>query len=470
MSIPPRLGELGGMSKVSRHRSILWLVTLPWLVCGISPAVAPAGAANADEAIDIDALTARARRAGLRTLESRRLVLVTDRPQRDDDGVSELPAVFDQAFDTWCRHFRIAPETLPTWRAFGCLVVDRERFRAAGLLPPEIPEFANGYCDRNRFWLLDQSNPAYRRHLLLHEGVHAFTLTARSLAAPTWYTEGIAEHLATHRLERDTQGDPRFVPTAIPRQAADVEQLGRIEQLRRLRIGREAPSLEDVFSTPPGDHRDLSAYAASWAAVTLLSGHPAHAETFARLEAGGLGPDLTARLAALPAWNAARAGRDFDAFTQELDYGYDLPRMAIDWAAGVALVRPEAIAVDPARGWQNTGLAVRAGAEITVSATGRYRIGVLEDTPPGETTVLESEASGISLRWYRGRPIGRLLVAQWNAAPADGDRPRFEILAAGPQATFRAVVDGPLYCRINEPPGALADNAGRLSVTLAPAP
>jgi hypothetical protein len=463
-----RLGELSGMSRCCHPSSVAWLAALSWFICSAEPAIEPARAALAGEVIDIDALAARARRAGLRTLTGRRLVLVTDRPHRDDDGVDRLPVVFDQAFDTWCQHYGIDPDSLPDWRAFGCLVVDRERFRAAGLLPAEIPEFSNGFCDRNRFWLVDQSNPDYRRHLLLHEGVHAFTLTVRDLATPTWYTEGIAEHLATHRLEADARRGIRFVPTAVPERATDVEQLGRIERIRRLRLDREAPALEEVFATPPGDHRDLAAYASSWAAVTLLAGHPVHAAAFARLERGGLGPDFTARLTGHAGWDPHRVERDFDAFTQEVDYGYDLPRMAIDWSAGSPLEGPVSFTVDPSRGWQNSGVRLRAGERVVVSATGRYRIDSVASTPPGRAILIESGGDGISLRWYRGRPIGRLLVAQWNDTPADGDRPRFEILAAGASGSFPAITDGPLYCRINESPGALADNAGALSVTVSP--
>ena len=48
--------------------------------------------------VDVPALEARARRAGLRMLAGNHLVLVTDRPLRAGDGVEELPAVFDQAF------------------------------------------------------------------------------------------------------------------------------------------------------------------------------------------------------------------------------------------------------------------------------------------------------------------------------------------------------------------------------------
>jgi len=65
---------------------------------------------------------------------------------------------------------------------------------------------------------------------------------------------------------------------------------------------------------------------------------------------------------------------------------------------------------------------------------------------------LESEPGGISIEWYRGRPSGRLLAAQW-AEPDDGSRPRFVVVAEGAAGDFTAVADGPLF-KVNEPPGA----------------
>lgn len=436
----------------ARGPAIAWFL----IVVGHACAVLIGRAAGAES---VEALAERAERAGLRLLAGERLVLATDRPVRDGDGIAELPVVFDQAFDAWCRHYRLDPDRLDAWRAFGCLIVDRERFRAAGLLPDDVPEFVNGFCDRQRLWLADQSNPAYRRHLLLHEGVHAFTITVRDLAAPAWYMEGIAEHLATHRLD-DDEGAPRFVPTPVPERAGDAEQFGRIEALRSLQAAGSAPSLADVFAQSHGDHRALSAYAASWAAVTLLALHPAHANTFARLEQGPLSPGMNARLVTLPGWDPARASRDFDAFTQDVDYGYDVPRMAIDWSPGRPLRGEDRVEVDAAAGWQNTHIALEAGHTYGIEATGRYRIGSLADTPPGRTTILESEADGISLRWYRGRMIGRLLVAQWRERDDAGRRPGFEVLAEGAAAEFTALEDGTLYVRVNEAPGDLSDNVG----------
>ena len=445
------MGELGTM-RASRRLRAAWSWLLAMLTA--APAVPPTRA----DLVDVAAATAVARRGGLRLLESRRLVLVTDRPPRDGDGVEDLPRIFDEAVAAWCDHYSVEPDALADWRCLGCLVVDRERFRAAGLLPPEIPAFVNGFCDRNRFWLMDQPNPAYRRHLLLHEGAHAFTLTVRGLATPVWYNEGIAEYLATHRL--DDAG--RFVPTPIPARADDVEQLGRIERIRELRAAGGVPALADVLAVQPAVHHDIAAYASSWAAVALFRGHPAYAASFAELERGRLGSDFNERVAAMPGFDAARAARDFDALTDDLDYGYDFGRSAIDWSPGRPLDGPVRVAVRAGRGWHNTGIRLRAASRCRLRAEGRCTLGRIADT------TIETEADGVSLDWYRGRPIGRLLAAQWVEAPPQGGRPRFVVLGEGAAAAITAAVDGPLFLRVNEPPADLADDAGEFTVELSP--
>ncbi len=434
-------------------------------LAALLPLACPAAAAPAD----IGPLARLAREAGLRLLEGRHLVLATDRPVRDGDGVAELPAVFDEAFTAWCGHYGMNPAEHADWRCFGCLVVDRERFRTAGLLPDTVPPFENGFCDRNRFWLVDQSSPAYRRHLLLHEGVHAFTLTLRELATPVWYNEGIAEYLATHRLARE--GDAvRFAWTPIPAQPDDVEQLGRIEKLRELRSERGLPALDAVLALPVGRHGAIADYAASWATVALLANHPAYARGFAALERGPLGPDFNARLAALPGWDPDRAARDYAAFIDDIDYGWDFSRMAIDWSPGLPLTRRVTLTVDASQGWQNSGVAAAAGRRYAFTATGRVGLGSVTDATSGTVTPLESEADGISLEWYRGQPTGRLLIGQWVERSAEGEPPRFVVLATGAQGELTAVADGPLHLRLNGPPGRLAERDGTLSVTVSPLP
>ncbi|MFM7034685.1 MAG: hypothetical protein ACKOYJ_05755 [Planctomycetia bacterium] len=408
---------------------------------------------------DVPTLAAAARRSGLRVIEGSRLVLATDRPIRPGDGIDDLPRWFDEAFLAWCRHYRIDPATHHDWRSFGCLIVDRERFRAAGLLPDTLPDFTNGFCDRNRFWLMDQSNPDYRRHLLLHEGVHAFTITLRDLDAPPWYAEGIAEMLATHRLEPDAHGTQQLIITPIPRSAADVEQLGRIEAIRRLRTAGLAPSLEDVFAMRAAPHGDLAAYASSWAVVALLSRHPRHAGMFATMERGPLDATMTGRLTGSTGWDAATASRDFDAFTDDVDYGYDITRSAIDWALAPRLEDRVTLRVAADRGWQNAGVSLARGDRYSIQASGRVVIGTTGDI------TIESEPDGISLDWYRGRPVGRLLAAQWVEGD-EGSRPRFIVLAEGASGDITARADGPIYFKINEPPGALADNKDSFTVNI----
>lgn len=413
--------------------------------------VAPAPTLTASEFI------ARARRAGLQLFEGRHLVLATDRPPRDSDGLEELSRMFDEAFEAWCRHYGLVANDHAAWRTLGCLVVDKSRFEAAGLLPDGIPDFANGFCANDRFWMMDQSNPAYRRHLLLHEGVHAFTLTLRGLATPAWYTEGIAECLATHRLE-----DGRFISTPIPRSADDVEQLGRIEHVQKLVRAGKAPALRDVFATQPSLHRSIASYAASWAAVAMLSGHPRYAAGFATIERGPLDAAFTERLSRIEGWDAATAARDFAAFLDDLDYGYDFATYAIDWKPALPLGSQANLAVAAGRGWQHAGVSLEAGRRYSLTATGRSQLGRIG------SRVIESGADGISLDWYRGRPIGRLLVAQWVEEP--GRQPGFRVLAEGGKAEFAAATTGPVYLRINEAPAACSDSAGTLDVRLSPLP
>ena len=118
----------------------MWLTVVTVLAMPFGVALPAAGVA--DErllVVKVEPLVALARRAGLRVLAGRRLVLVTDRPERAGDGVADLPTIFDQAFTTWCDHYGLTAADTGDWQALGCLVVHRERFREAGLLPADIP-------------------------------------------------------------------------------------------------------------------------------------------------------------------------------------------------------------------------------------------------------------------------------------------------------------------------------------------
>jgi len=63
--------------------------------------------------------------------------------------------------------------------------------------------------------------------------------------------------------------------------------------------------------------------------------------------------------------------------------------------------------------------------------------------------------------------VGRLLAGQW-VTPVGGGRPRFEVVAEGRRADVAPLVDGPLFFKVNQAPGRLADHAGSYRVELRP--
>ena len=89
------------------------------------------------------------------------------------------------------------------WQVTGCLMKRQERFQAAGLLPRDLPQFLqSGYARTIEFWLDEQNerllSPAFaaaRRDARLH------VLADVRRVWPSWYFEGMAELLATHRLD-----------------------------------------------------------------------------------------------------------------------------------------------------------------------------------------------------------------------------------------------------------------------------
>jgi hypothetical protein len=147
------------------------LTDLKWFVAFMAVAMALSGTRSMlaqGGRIDDD----RAAAAGIRKLTSQHLTLYTDVPQGQD--VDEFPGVFDLAVPQWCRYFDLDPARARDWRMTGFVMRDRARFQDAGLLPADLPKFPNGYQRGANFWLYDQKDAYYRRHLFLHEGTHAF--------------------------------------------------------------------------------------------------------------------------------------------------------------------------------------------------------------------------------------------------------------------------------------------------------
>ena len=147
-----------------------------------------------------------------------------------------------------------------------------------------------------------------------------------------------------------------------------------------------------------------------------------------------------------------------------LEYGYDVARTAVDFTPGRPLPHGgTTLRVAADRGWQNTGLKLEAGESYRLRASGQYQV---DDEPQ----VWWCEPGGVSIRYYRGLPLGILLAAVRPEDPAPGSTPLLEPTAVGLGTHLVPRQTGTLYLKINDSAGELDDNAGELHVHVAIAP
>jgi hypothetical protein len=395
---------------------------------------------------------ARLRAAGLRKLESRHLVLFTDLPPGRE--VDELGEVFDRAVPEWEKYFGESATSEPDWRASACVMKDAARFRSVGLLPADLPNFLHGYARGRQVWVYEQPSAYYRRHLLLHEGSHAFSTTRVGGPAPPWYFEGIAELLGTHRWS-----DGRLQLDYFPASREEVPEWGRIKIVRDDVAAGRRHSVEEVLEIGPSDHRETGPYGWSWALAAFLDGHPRYTDRFRGLTKAMKEERFNDHVRSVYHEDWDDVSREFALFIAEIDYGYDLVRMAVEFEAGDPLpAGGTTVAVAADRGWQSSGVRVEAGDRVEFAGRGRF-------TVARTTKDWISEAGGVSVRYYRGRPLGMLLACVVPDEPtaAGGLASPFPI---GRAAEWTAEASGTLYFRVNDSPAELDDNSGSLEVEI----
>jgi hypothetical protein len=109
------------------------------------------------------------------------------------------------------------------------------------------------------------------------------------------------------------------------------------------------------------------------------------------------------------------------------------------------------------RDWQSTGLAFRKGQSLTLTCSGRYAV---HDRP----SPWVSEPSGITIDYYRGRPLGEVIAM---LVSTDGQFASRRIpVGTGCSITFPW--DAELWLQINDSAASRAGNSGAAEVRIAP--
>ena len=417
--------------------------------------------------------------AGIRRISGKHLVLYTD--LRDQPDIDELVSIFDQAINQWCQIFSVDPKRAEKWQMRCFLIEDRPRFQAARLMPNDLPDFLAGYQRRHDIWIYRQPGPYYTRHLLLHEGTHAFMEWFLNGYGSPWYSEGIAELLGLHQWQN---GKLKLGYRLLDR--SEAQYWGRIKIIRREFGEGMMLSLEDVFNIPNRAFREVRNYAWGWSACEFLSNHPLSQKVFADLFHNVKKPynlfNASLQQSLRQHWNTLN--RDWYLFISEMDYGYDVSKGRIvsasksrkGNAAERAAAKPrqepgDSFDVRSDHSWQKTSFKVQVGERIRIKCNSRFQIGASKHTGADESHPWPCEANGITLEYYRGRPLGILmagvLVPEKEAANIkEAIAGLLDPIAVGQDSIIEIKRNGTLCFRINESPAKLADNQGALEVTI----
>jgi len=398
--------------------------------------------------IELDAKRIEAQ--GITAVSGEHLTLYSD--VRDEARCRELVTAFDAAVPQWGKFFGVPSDQLTYWRLVGFLVQDKEKFKAAKLWPDNLPEFPAGYNSGHHFWLFPQEGNYYTRHLLLHEGTHAFMQWYLGGSGPPWYSEGMAEWLSLHRWNTDSL---ELKARILDR--SDADYWGRPKKIREAVKAGQIIRLDELFDFPNSAFRNVESYAWAWAGCEFLSRHPLTAEEFAQLPKSA--DDMSAKFSSgfkrkfKKDWDQLEF--DWQQFINELDYGIISDRIALRPAETITENGASLVKLDSQWGWQNSGIQVSAGETKKIEARGRFKIRAGDPPWP-------CEANGITIEYYRGRPLGELQVAVL-PKKMESAGPLLPIpVGSAKEVTFES--PGTLVFKINESPVWLEDNEGQLQI------
>lgn len=399
---------------------------------------------------------------GLRVVESKHLILVTDAPLAE---VQDLPALADALFLELQRQLGSLKPDLNgrNFQITGYMMTAKERFEEAGVLPPESIVIRHGRHIGYQFWMNNQTSPYYRRHLLLHEFIHCFMMCEHGMAdiPPLWYSEGIAEYFATHELSEDIKST-RF--GILPPTLDGFEGWGRITEIRKNMSGLTSDtaqwqllmSLESVrHPKDPNFVSDLQ-YAQAWALVWLIRNHPELKPHFSVMSTARTRGDFHDAKQSVPVnvWErmAVLWPLFLDSLTEGFEATHSFPPLTVS-AANLSV--SGSFALLSGQEWQTTGFTVKRGTTVTLNCSGRFTV---HDKPRPWI----SEPQGITIDYVHGRPLGEITAML--VAPDGGFcSGRIPI---GRENSLTAPVDSELWLQVNDSANSRSDNSGTAHVEI----
>ncbi|TWU03315.1 hypothetical protein [Neorhodopirellula pilleata] len=439
-------------------------------------------------------------KADMRTCEGTYLRLTSD--IADEASLADYVSSFDAAVPQWLAFWGLPIDRVTGWRIDGYLMGDEAAFRASGALPATVPAFRHGFASPETVWVQYQSTAYYNRHLILHEGVHALAIGLFGGGGPSWYMEGTAELLATHRDPVETttnaslpllaQSVRSFRINDLPRNRQESPMWGRYRVIDEKRQANALPTLASVLKLPMNLEGDVESYTWTWAAALMLTHYPDTRDVFVGAAFNGLdqSPAFTAKFAReiQNRWPVLRAR--WQLWLNDMEYGFD-PRISL---VGLSVDDPRYdgspldLRIDANYGWQSAGVWFPDQSTIRVRADGRCRIVAQSslktagsdrpdgnDTPelPPQVRDWISEPAGITAKYHRGHPIGQLQVCVL-PIPNQDDRVVNALDVrpwVGPVMTIPVNRPSWLLFRVNDVPGTngvyqRGDNGGAYQVML----
>ena len=361
--------------------------------------------------------------------------------------------LFDGATTQWCELFDVDTDKTAPWRMTAVIMEDETRIRNAGLIPDDLPKFPAGYNRGHEFWVYLQKDKYYTRHLILHEGTHAFMQWFLGSSGTPWYSEGMAEWMALHHW------DGQMVK--LNQTITDKSQTpgwGRVNLLKKLLAKGQPKSLDDIFNIPPTAFRDVNAYAWSWAGCEFLAHHRLSKEAFAELPKRLRGPlhrfRRKFRAELEPHWQTLT--RDWYLYIHEVGYGTDIEAATL----GVATKNDDgSMNIEATSSWQSTGITVEPSDRLQIDSSGDFIVG-------NTTQPWRCKSNGITAEYYNGHPLGKLMAAVISDRPQQIVQVPIGSSGGDAEKSVTFSHEGVLALRINESPAKLGDNSGRLIVTI----